>query len=392
MTNDSTGLCYYERMSKRPQTSRNVPQAKWMGQEGGSDALLLAEKAQHHQNHPPIFIPALTPQALAALVEESVSRLTCTLRPDYLAALHTAAATEADERGRKVLEQLITNAHIAAEEKVPLCQDTGYVWVCLEVSGDICVPANIFSSVDAAVARAAEASGMRMSMLGDALVERVNTGNNTPAFCEVLVRQRCQGDGSFDTPTPTPPPDTYPGAPTCPPNACPDAPGARLTNAHPDTPADTLDVPTSATLHVMLKGGGSDNASALAMLPPGAGIQGVMDFVVDAVAAKGANACPPLLVGVGVGGSFDKVGSLAKHALLRQIGSTHTNGESAALEADLLSRINALGIGPGGLGGTTTALAVHVESAPCHIAALPVAVNLGCTALRSESISLSCSH
>jgi len=139
----------------------------------------------------------------------------------------------------------------------------------------------------------------------------------------------------------------------------------------------------------MLKGGGSDNASAQTMLPPSAGVEGVLDFVAQAVANKGANACPPLVLGVGVGRSFDSVASLAKHALLRPVGSVHPNEEIAALETELLTRINALGIGPGGLGGSTTALAVHIESAPSHIASLPVAVNIGCTALRSISLNLS---
>lgn len=282
-------------------------------------------------NKSPITLSAFE---LATLVEEQVGKLASTLRPDYLKALEAASQGEKSERGREVLGQLLTNAHIAQAEGLPLCQDTGYVWVCLEASGQMHIPADIFSEVDAAVARASEAYGLRMSMLHDALINRVNTQNNTPAFCEVLLK----GEG--------------------------------------------------ATLHIMLKGGGSDNASALAMLPPSAGIEGVLDFVEEAVAAKGANACPPLVIGVGVGGCFDKVASLAKYALLRSVSSVHPCAEIAALEKQLLARINALGIGPGGLGGSTTALAVHINSAPCHIAALPVAVNIGCTALRSVSIPL----
>ena len=138
----------------------------------------------------------------------------------------------------------------------------------------------------------------------------------------------------------------------------------------------------------MLKGGGSDNASSLGMLPPSAGVEGVLDFVVKAVAAKGANACPPLVLGVGVGSTFDKVAGHAKHALLRPLGTTHPEKEVAALESELLARINALGIGPGGLGGSTTAFAVHIESAPSHITALPIAVCFGCNSLRTISIPL----
>lgn len=281
---------------------------------------------------------SLDAKQIAALVEGQIGKLATTVRPDYLAALSAAATSETSSRGRAVLEQLLANARIAHDEGLPLCQDTGYVWVCLEAGGSVCVPADVFSGVDAAVARAYSSCGLRMSMLKDALVERSNTGNNTPALCEVVVRK------STEAPT--------------------------------------------ALLHVMLKGGGSDNASSLSMLPPSAGTEGVMAAVVEAVAAKGANACPPLVVGVGVGASFDKVGSLAKHALLRELGTSHPQKEIAALEEELLVRINSLGIGPGGLGGSTTALAVHLESAPCHIAALPVAVNIGCTALRSSSQSL----
>lgn len=302
--NDSTGLCYYEPMSNDPHTTVN-------------------------------------PLRIASLVEEHLGVLATTVRADYLSALEASVAAESDERGRSVLEQLLENARIASSEGFPLCQDTGYVWVYLEVHDPaLCVPGNVFAEVNAAVARASEAAGLRKSLLKDALIDRTNTNTNTPAFCEVVLSPRKTGS----------------------------------------SPA--------ATLHIMLKGGGSDNASALTMLPPGAGLVGVMDFVVERVSEKGANACPPLVIGVGVGGSFDKVAGLAKRALLRKIGTVHPQTEIAALETELLARINALGIGPGGLGGSTTALAAHIESAPCHIAALPVAVNIGCTALRSASIPL----
>ncbi len=143
-----------------------------------------------------------------------------------------------------------------------------------------------------------------------------------------------------------------------------------------------------ARLHVLLKGGGSDNASRVVMLPPGAGTAGIIDAVVDCVREKAANACPPLVVGVGVGSTFDKVAGLAKHALLREVGSPARNARAAYFEDELTERVNALGLGPGALGGAPTALAVHVETAPCHIAALPVAVNMGCCAMRSATIEL----
>ncbi|MDR1358307.1 MAG: fumarate hydratase [Coriobacteriales bacterium] len=310
---------------------------------------------------PPITLDAAQ---LAELVEEHVAKLASTLRPDYLAALEASLATEESERGVEVLEQLLANAALAATEGLPLCQDTGSVWVCVEASGAVNLTADLFSQVDAAVARASKAAGMRRSMVRDALLERVNTQDNTPAFCELLLKRGSESAASAGMPAIT----------------SGDTPAP--------SPVNTAAAIPAATLHIMLKGGGSDNASALALLPPGVGVAGMLDFVEEAVAAKGANACPPLVVGVGVGGSFDRVAGLAKHALLRTLGSVHPNAETALLEEQLLTRINALGIGPGGLGGSTTALAVHMETAPSHIAALPVAVNIGCTALRSVSIPL----
>jgi tartrate/fumarate subfamily iron-sulfur-dependent hydro-lyase alpha chain len=138
----------------------------------------------------------------------------------------------------------------------------------------------------------------------------------------------------------------------------------------------------------MLKGGGSDNASALAMLPPSAGLEGVHDFVLRTVESKATGACPPLLVGVAVGGTFDTVAGLAKRALLRRIGTPADSAAAARVESKLLEAVNATGIGPGGLGGRTTALAVHLVTAPCHIAALPVAVNIGCCAIRSAVVEI----
>ena len=234
-----------------------------------------------------------------------------------------------------MLDRILENARIGVADNVPICQDTGSVWVCLEVGEALAVPGDIFSRVNDAVARAYTDGRLRMSLVRNALFDRANTGDNTPAFCELKL-----------------------------------VPGA------------------GAVLHVLLKGGGSDNASRVVMLAPGAGIEGVRNVVLDCVREKAANACPPLIVGVGVGATFDKVAGLAKHALLREIGSPAASPKHAAFERELLEAINATGIGPGALGGKTTALAVHLETAPCHIAALPVAVNMGCSAMRSVSIDL----
>jgi fumarate hydratase subunit alpha len=279
----------------------------------------------------------LSASQIAEAVRAAIPRVADALRPDAHAALKTAAAQERSERGRAVLEQLLENAAIAERDCVPLCQDTGTVWVRIELGAQECLCGDLQSEIDAAVALAYRDAKLRMSVVRDALFDRTNTGTNTPAFVEV---------------------------------------------AHAARPG------TGATVHLMLKGGGSDNASRVEMLPPGAGIEGVRRVVLEAVEAGATGACPPLLVGVGVGSTFDKVAGLAKRALLRPIGEEPIGPSVAALQADLLSAINATGIGPAGLGGDTTALAVHVITAPCHIASLPVAVNLGCSAVRSATFEV----
>jgi len=271
---------------------------------------------------------------IAAAVGGCIAEAAFTLRADVVNALEAAVLTERSERGRAVLAQLLDNAGIAAADRVPLCQDTGTVWVRVTLGADESLGGDLQCAVDAAVAAAFAENALRMSVVRDALWDRTNTRDNTPAFIELASR---------------------PGR------------GARI--------------------DIMLKGGGSDNASVVAMLDPSAGEDGVFETVVAAVRSKGASACPPLLVGVGVGSTFDRVGALAKHALLRPVGKAG-DPRAAAFETRLLAAVNATGIGPGGLGGTTTAIAVHVETAACHIAALPVAVNMGCCAVRSASVEL----
>lgn len=278
---------------------------------------------------------ALSANTVATAVYEAIRQCAITLRPDVVDALSQARDIETNPRGKRVLEQILENAAIAQGDGVPLCQDTGSVWICLELGEDLVVPGNLLSQVNDAVARAYRDGGLRMSIVRDALIDRTNTQTNTPAFTEVQFRP---GNG--------------------------------------------------ATLHLMLKGGGSDNASRVVMLPPGAGIEGIRQNVLACVKEKAANACPPLVIGLGVGGTFDKVAGLAKHALLRDVGERSPEPAIAALEDELLEAVNSLGIGPGALGGNTTALSVAIETAPCHIAALPLAINLGCCAMRSYSIDL----
>lgn len=278
-------------------------------------------------------MPSVT--LIADAVYAAIAEAATTLRPDVAAALEAAVTAEPSARGREVLRQLLDNAGIASRDRVPLCQDTGTVWVWVELGERECLDGDLRVAIDSAVARSYRDHALRMSVVRDALGDRTNTGDNTPAFLDVTLR-----------------------------------PG------------------TGATIHVMLKGGGSDNASALAMLDPSAGAAGVERFVLETVSAKATGACPPLVVGVGVGGTFDSVAKLAKKALLRPLGSPALTEAAASLEARLLDAIDALGIGPAGLGGATTALGVHVLTAPCHIAALPVAVNLGCSAMRSAVVEV----
>jgi len=280
----------------------------------------------------------LSSASIADAVRVAIPRAADSLRPDFLDALGRAARSERSPRGRAVLAQLLDNARIAASDNVPLCQDTGTVWVRVELGAEECVCGDLQAAIDAAVAASYRDAKLRMSVVRDALLDRTNSGDNTPAFVDIVL-------------------------------------GARAG--------------TGATVHVMLKGGGSDNASRVEMLAPGAGAADVKRVVLETVKTRATGACPPLLVGVGVGATFDKVGGLAKKALLRTIGSPPSDPRLAELEAELLAAINDTGIGPAGLGGDTTALAVHVATAPCHIAALPVAVNLGCNAVRSASVEVS---
>ncbi|HEY5433533.1 MAG TPA: fumarate hydratase [Coriobacteriia bacterium] len=273
--------------------------------------------------------------ALTDAIHRAVGEAAVTLRSDVRIALASALTEEPSERGRAVIRQLLENADIAAADRVPLCQDTGTAWVRLTLGVDETIPADIQHLADDAVARAYRDFGLRMSTVRDALLDRSNPGDNTPAFVSLDVR---------------------PGR------------GARI--------------------EVMLKGGGSDNASALEMLPPSAGMDGVRDFVLRVVESKATGACPPLLIGVAVGGTFDTVAGLAKKALLRRVGTPADSQAAARVEGDLLEAVNATGIGPAGLGGRTTALAVHLVTAPCHIAALPVAVNMGCCAVRSSVVEI----
>ena len=277
----------------------------------------------------------ITKELVAKTVRDALPQLAFELPADIQAGLLNAYEREENPRGREALRLLVENACIAREDRVAICQDTGSVWVCLEIGPDVVVSGDVLEGVDEAVAHAFTANNLRKSLVRDAIFDRANTGDNTPAFCEVRVSE---------------------------------LPGARL--------------------HIMCKGGGSDNASRVVMLTPGAGRRGVIDAVLACVREKAANACPPLVVGVGIGSTFDKVAGLAKMALMRPIDQEAPDADTAALESELVAAVNATGIGAAALGGITTALAVRAKSAPCHIAALPVAINMGCSAMRRGTYEL----
>lgn len=248
---------------------------------------------------------------------------------DVVAAVRAAMEGEESELGREILATILENARLAREQRLPICQDTGVAVVFVEWGQDVrLVGGSLEEAVNEGIREAYREGYLRASVVDDPLRRR-NTQDNTPAVIHVRL-----------------------------------VPGAHV------------------RLDVAPKGAGSENMSAVRMLTPADGTEGICRFVVETVDRAGANPCPPLVVGVGLGGTMEKAAWLAKRALLRPVGQPNPHPHLAELEARLLSRINDLGIGPQGLGGRTTALAVHVEAAPCHIASLPVAVNLQCHAAR----------
>ncbi len=255
---------------------------------------------------------------------------------DVYEALKAARQTEESPVGREVLAQLVENADIAAADRVPICQDTGFAVIFAEVGQDVHLTGGDFEAAVHEGVRQGYGDGyLRKSVAEEPGHARRNTTDNTPAIIHSTL---VPGDG------------------------------VRLT--------------------MMAKGGGAENMSSLTMLKPSQGWAGMADAVVETVSRAGSNPCPPVIIGVGIGGTIDEVTLLAKRALLRDVGSTHPDPRIAAMEDELLERINALGIGPQGLGGSTTALDVFVEEMPCHIASMPVAVNVQCHAQRHKTVEL----
>jgi len=258
------------------------------------------------------------------------------LPQDVLDCLRQAREVEESPVGCKVLDRILENADISAKGEIPLCQDTGTAVVFLELGQDVhIVGGDLYSAINEGVRQGYNEGYLRKSMVSQPFSARTNTTDNTPAIIYTDI-----------------------------------VPGDRL------------------KIIAKPKGGGAENMSRLAMLSPAKGRQGVIDFVVNAVDEAGGNPCPPVIIGAGIGGTVEKAFLLAKKALLRKVGEPNPDAEVAELEKEILKRVNNLGIGPMGYGGRITALAVHIEVLPAHIASLPVAVNLQCWCARHQEAIL----
>ena len=255
------------------------------------------------------------------------------LGDDVKKAVREFYEKEESPTAKSILQQL-DNADIAKNEEVAMCQDTGFAVFFVEKGIDCCIEGNLTDAINEGVRQGYTDGYLRKSIVEDPL-RRVNTKDNTPSVIW-----------------------------------------------YEDVPGDNLKITFAP------KGGGSENMSEVRMMKPSDGAEGVKDFVVERVKKSGANPCPPIIVGVGIGGTFEKCAQIAKKALLREVGSTHPDPFYAEMEDELLERINKLGIGPQGFGGRTTALDVFINAHPCHIASMPVAVNIQCHAARHKSVTI----
>ncbi len=256
------------------------------------------------------------------------------LSEDVLSAFDRAIETETEPAAREIIELLKQNARIAREDHIPICQDTGIAIFFVEIGQDLRIKNGfIVDAINEGVRKGYREGYLRKSVVDP--ITRKNTGDNTPAIIYTEL-----------------------------------------------VPGDKLKI------SFMPKGAGSENMSVIRMLRPTEGVEGIKQFVLECVRKAGANPCPPVVIGVGIGGDFEKAALISKKALLRPIGNPNPKLELASLEMELLRAVNKTGIGPEGLGGKVTALAVHVESFPCHIASLPVAVNINCHAARHKTILL----
>jgi fumarate hydratase subunit alpha len=257
------------------------------------------------------------------------------LEPDMLRAFDRALTTERSPAGKHVLQILKDNAEKARTKRIPYCQDTGFVVCFVELGQDVHVSGGgLYDAINEGVRQGYKEGYLRASIVKSPF-DRVNTGDNTPAVIHVDV-----------------------------------VPGAEL------------------KVMIMAKGGGCENRSKYKMLTPAEGIQGVKEFIIECVKTAGPDACPPLILGVGIGGTFEKAAVNSKKALFRELGSPNTDPAIDALEKELLDRANRLGIGPQGYGGDTTSFGIHIVTFPCHITSLPVAVTIECHAHRHKEVAL----
>ena len=275
-------------------------------------------------------------ETIADAVEKICGTAACDLPADVKSALERCGEKEESELGKSFFQQYLTNADIAANERIPLCQDTGFAVYFVEMGRELCIEdGTLQEALNEGTRRGYKKYFLRKSIVADPLFDRKNSFDNTP--CIIHLTQ---------------------------------------------VPGDKL--------HIILapKGGGSENMSALKMLKPSEGRAGVVKFVVDSVVNAGGNPCPPTIVGVGIGGTMEYACLLAKKALLRPAGTTSPDPRYAELEAEILEKINSSGVGPQGLGGSITSLCCNIEFFPCHLASLPVAVNLNCHAARHAEVTL----
>ena len=273
---------------------------------------------------------------VVSAVRNMCGQAACLLPPDVLEALKRGSAAESSELGRAFFRQYLENAAIAADEKMPLCQDTGFAVYFVEMGTGVTLDCGtVEEALEAGTRQGYLDFYLRKSIVADPLFDRKNSGTNTP--CIVHLKS---------------------------------------------VPGDKIKIVLAP------KGGGSENMSALRMLKPSEGRNGVVDFVVNSVVNAGGNPCPPTIIGVGIGGTMEYAAFLAKKALLRPVGQPSPDPRYAELEAEILEKVNRSGVGPQGLGGAITSLSCHIEFFPCHLASLPVAVNLNCHAARHAEVEL----
>lgn len=271
---------------------------------------------------------------ISATVKSTLSELCTHIDPKAEQAIKQALTNETSVLAKDILKTLLDNYSIGDTQNIPICQDTGTVVFFVEIGENICLTGgSLTDAINDAVREVWKEQYNRASIVQDPLFDRINTRDNTPA---IIHTELVKGD--------------------------------------------------KLTIKIALKGGGAENMSTLRMLKPSDGKEGIKAFVLDTIIKAGGNPCPPVIVGIGIGGNFETCAYLAKKALFREFGTPHPDRKWAEFEAELLEAINDTGIGPQGMGGKTTALAVQIETAPCHIASLPIAINLNCHAHRHATL------